>query len=175
MKKLHKNILLVAGSGRNVGKTTFMCKTIKNLQAKKLTAVKITPHFHETTPGLKQISETSDYKIFEETNPNTGKDSSRYLKSGAKKSFLIQTKKQTLPNAFNELNKFLSCKNPIIIESGGLTEVIKPGLFVFVTDNKTSKTEADILLLTQNLILGHIPDLVFSDGWKVKTDIPKPK
>ena len=57
MRPKFENILLIAGSGQNVGKTTFACQLIQNVQNQKPIAVKITPHFHKLTPGLIKIAE----------------------------------------------------------------------------------------------------------------------
>ncbi|MBK8884338.1 MAG: hypothetical protein IPN67_18855 [Bacteroidales bacterium] len=46
------NLLLIAGTGTKSGKTTMACKIIRQFSELKITAIKITPHFHETTPGL---------------------------------------------------------------------------------------------------------------------------
>ena len=47
--KIHKsNFLLVAGNGRNVGKTFLACEIIKQLSQKnEVTGVKISPHFQK--------------------------------------------------------------------------------------------------------------------------------
>ena len=59
------------------------CKLIEHFREYNITAIKITPHFHETTPGLKTIREETGYAIYEETNSDTTKDTSRMLRSGA--------------------------------------------------------------------------------------------
>ena len=46
-KANHNNILTISGTGKNVGKTSLACRIIHRLSAThKLTAVKISPHFH---------------------------------------------------------------------------------------------------------------------------------
>ena len=47
-----KNLLLFAGTGTKSGKTTMACRIIAKFPELKITAIKITPHFHETTTGL---------------------------------------------------------------------------------------------------------------------------
>jgi len=96
MNQLFENILLIAGSGRNVGKTTFACKIIRAEKEKQIYAVKITPHFHKPTPGLLEFEKGNNWIIYEETNASTKKDSSLFLQSGAKKSFLIQSEREYL-------------------------------------------------------------------------------
>ena len=51
------NLLLIAGTGTKSGKTSMACRIIEQFPELKITAIKITPHFHETTPGLASIAE----------------------------------------------------------------------------------------------------------------------
>jgi hypothetical protein len=91
MKSRFKDLLLVTGSGRNVGKTTFICSVIAGNPLQKMAAIKITPHFHDPGEGLIPIVENNNFRIFEETNIHSDKDTSRYLQAGARKSYYIQT------------------------------------------------------------------------------------
>jgi molybdopterin-guanine dinucleotide biosynthesis protein len=143
MKTQFDTILIIAGSGRNVGKTTIACQLIESEKEKNVYAVKITPHFHSITPGLIEIEKNDNWIIFEETNANTSKDTSRYLKSGAKKSYLIQVVDTGLETAFNQLLENLPKLNPIIIESAALIEIIKPGLSLFVSSGKNKNNLKD--------------------------------
>ena len=152
MKYQFENILVIAGSSRNVGKTTLVCKLIETERKKDIYAVKITPHFHSITPGLIEIAKSNNWIIFEETNANTSKDTSRYLKAGAQKSYLLQVLDGELVTAFNQLLKKLPKLNPIIIESAALNEIIKPGMSLFISSeqnksnlkSKNSNVESDL-------------------------------
>ncbi len=46
------NLLIIAGTGNKSGKTSMACRIIEQLKHLEIVSVKITPHFHETTPGL---------------------------------------------------------------------------------------------------------------------------
>lgn len=160
MKQLFENILLIAGSGRNVGKTTFACVIIKAEKEKEVFAIKITPHFHEPTPFLLEVVCGKGWTIFEETNLSIPKDSSLFLQHGAKISFLIQSEKDSLKEAFDAFKNYLPTNNPVIIESTGLVEIIKPGFLIFVLpDGECQKTEIESMLEQADLI-------VISDGKK---------
>jgi hypothetical protein len=127
------NIILIAGSARNVGKTTFVCRLLQKTKEQKPIAVKISSHFHAQTEGLKLITEEYNcFQLFEETEKTTEKDSSLYLKNGAARSFYIQAKDEFLPDAFMALLPFLSASSPIIIESASLHKYIAAGLFLFI-------------------------------------------
>jgi hypothetical protein len=124
------NILLVAGNGRNVGKTHLACGIIRQLSQKEgVVGVKISAHFHPVDKG-KVIVQKEDFKIIEE-DQITQKDSSLLLQAGAKKVYFVMANQPNLDQAFLYLNEILP-KTAIVCESGGLHEYINPGLFLFV-------------------------------------------
>ena len=166
MREKFENIILIAGSGRNVGKTTFGCGIIRAAKKQEIVAVKITPHFHDATPGLIEIEKGSGWTVSEETNAASKKDSSLFLKNGAKKSYFIQAKEDTLSNAFNVIKKYLRNEELVIIESAALHEIIQPTLFIFVLpDGKIIEKEIEPILEKADLI-------VVSNG---KQFFPSPK
>lgn len=125
------NILLVAGTNRNVGKTTFICKIIEAVaKVHEVTALKITPHFHELTDTLELIHESDNLVICKELSKKLPKDSSKMLAAGAKHVFYVQCTDEKLPEAFKILELFLPSSGPIVCESAALGNLIEPGLFV---------------------------------------------
>jgi hypothetical protein len=166
---------VVAGSGRNSGKTTLVCKLIEQFQHLGIISIKISSHFHAPVEGLIPFSGKPGYEIYEETNPHTLKDSSRMLRSGAEKVFYIQTMESCLEEAFSDLYQNLKSDKPIICESPSLVNYITPGLFVIMvaTDSIYSKNIDDLkkqphleytydeIMKTESLPIG------FADGcWK---------
>ena len=71
------NLLLIAGTGTKSGKTSMACRIISQFPELKITAIKITPHFHETTAGLLPFRKKHGYAIYEETERNGFKDTSQ--------------------------------------------------------------------------------------------------
>lgn len=126
------NLLLVAGSGRNSGKTTIVCKIIDQFRHFGIASIKISPHFHDPSDGLIHFSGKSGYEIYEETNMNISKDSSRMLKSGAEKVYYIQTIEESLNNAFSNTYMNISSGKPVICESPALINYIEPGVFIIM-------------------------------------------
>lgn len=126
------NLLLIAGTGRNVGKTSLACALIGQASiSHKVIGVKISPHFHEHSSSEKIIVRSSDFEIIEELKPMGNKDSSRMLKAGASRVFYVQTKNDdALIEVMKELQQFWSDETPVILESGGLRHFIDPGLFL---------------------------------------------
>ncbi len=155
------NLLLIAGNGRNVGKTYLACRLITRFSEKTpVTAVKITPHFY---PFQKEdvIVENDDFVILEERNLNK-KDSSLMLQAGADRVFFVMVKRNSHRQAFAELQKLLP-QHLVVCESGGLHEVVEPGLFLFL-----NSTERE-LKKEHHLQFAHL--LVTNDGKKISPNM----
>jgi hypothetical protein len=131
------NLLLVAGTGRKSGKTTMVCRIIKQLSNSGIIAVKISPHFHELSAGLITISESPGYIISEETNRTTLKDTSLMLKSGAERAFFAQVSDGYMQEAFSIILKNIPQNRPVVCESPALYKFIEPGVLVLmISDNE---------------------------------------
>ena len=133
------NLLLIAGTGTKSGKTSVACRIIEQFHNLNITAIKISPHFHETTPGLKTIREETGYAIYEETNRNTTKDTSRMLQSGACKVYFAKVLDNRLKFVFEKIMDFIPAGTPIICESPALRNFIDPGVFVIMTSGTINK------------------------------------
>ena len=133
------NLLLIAGTGTNSGKTSMACKIIEQFPDLEITAIKISPHFHETTTGLISKSEKKGYSIYEETNTDTSKDTSSMLHSGAHKVYFAKVWDDQLPDVFNEIMEFIPANVPVICESPALRNYIEPGVFIIMTSNVVNK------------------------------------
>jgi len=176
MNEISKNILLISGSGRNIGKTSFIRKVIECNASQKPVAVKITPHFHEPTSGLLSISDTPNYRIFQEANRTSGKDSSLFLEAGAWKVFYIQAPDIYLKETFSLLVPQLLPDQPIVIESAALRKFIEPGLYLFIQKEdqevKPSALEmrklADCLVFSDGVQFSRNPEsITFNKIWEV--------
>lgn len=150
---MHKpNILIVAGTGRNIGKTVSACRIIGQLAKNhEPVGVKISPHFHKLEENEKYLHQSEKFVIIEEKNISR-KDSSRMLQSGAKKVFYVQCKPGHLAGAMDHLLPLLNSKSPVIVESGGLYGILEPGLLVFISGEEVKKnvhirTESSVLHL----------------------------
>lgn len=176
MRERFKNILVVAGSGRNCGKTSFINQLIKACSGHKITAIKITPHFHPPTEGLEILYSEEKYHIFKETNRSSEKDSSRFLQAGANSSFYIQVVDEYLEDAFKTCLNFIDLEQPLIIESAKLAQIIQPALFLFIhKKHKEIKSSASgIIKLADQIIISDgaafdlQPDKIeFNQQWKI--------
>jgi len=125
------NMIVIAGNGRNVGKTTFARSIIRHFSEKAdVIAIKTSPHLHKINDDLEVICMTSDFIVAEEKGISR-KDSSLLLQAGAKRVYFIMAKQEFLESAFSVISGKLD--NQIVIaESGGLHELVAPGIFFFV-------------------------------------------
>lgn len=127
------NLLLIAGTGRKVGKTTLACRLIGQCsEFQKITAVKISPHLHTQEPGQVIIEQNADFAIIRETNTHSGKDSSRMLQAGAENVYYVQCNDRNLRKPLSILFTLIPDDRPVICESGALLRYVKPGLFLLV-------------------------------------------
>jgi hypothetical protein len=134
-----KNLLLIAGTGTKSGKTSMACKLIRNFPELKITAVKITPHFHETTAGLLPIAEETGYSIYEESDTGSFKDTSRMLGAGAHKVYFAKVRDHQLFEVFAEIMKLIPPDAPVICESPALRNFVEPGVFIIMTSEDINK------------------------------------
>ena len=133
------NLLLIAGTGTRSGKTSMACRIIEQFSDLKITAIKISPHIHERTAGLIPKTEKKGYSVYEETNSNTSKDTSRMLNSGADRVFFAVVWDSQLLNVFNEIMEVIPINTPVICESPVLRNFIEPGVFIIMNSYKINK------------------------------------
>jgi len=138
-----QNLLLIAGTGRNTGKTTLACSIINKFSSDvQIAGLKISPHFHGGTKSLKEIVANENFNIYQETSLTSGKDSSLMLKAGATKVYYIEVLDEHLKTAFDEFLKIPQPKTPIVCESPALINYVKPAVF-FIVDNENNKKKKE--------------------------------
>lgn len=127
------NLMLIAGTGRNVGKTTFACQLIQQFsKTHEVVGIKISPHLHVQAKGQKILAGDATFQIIEETNPDLDKDSSRMLRAGATRVFYLQTGDKNIREPFEQLLEMIPKNHPVICESGALLNYARPALFVII-------------------------------------------
>jgi len=134
------NMLLVAGAGRNVGKTSFICELIGHFSSlQELTGIKISPHHHSMSDENMMIHQSDHFIIREEANAGSGKDSSRMLKAGAKRVYYIEAADIYISDALNEIMPGIETR-PVICESAALRKYLIPGIFIFIDSIRAEGT-----------------------------------
>jgi len=176
------NLLLIAGTGNKSGKTTLACRIIGQLRHEGVIGVKITPHFHETTPGLVMLSETGGFSIYEETSTEAGKDTSRMLNAGAKRVFFAKVTDNDLLSAFKAILDHIPEDAPVVCESPALRYFAEPGLFIIMDSDKSNNKKNIKQLqelphvkfnLEEILKLEEIPVYFESGKWFYKLTAPE--
>ena len=139
----YPNILIIRGTGRNVGKTLTACKIITELSKKHETVgIKISPHFHPLNGAQQIIMQSENFVVANEQDIASNKDSSRMLQAGAKKVYYIQAKNNLLTSALQPVLEAINSEVPVVIESGGLYDFIEPGLLLYVIGTEAKKKKA---------------------------------
>ena len=155
---LLENMIIVGGTGRNIGKTTLAETLIKKLNRfGPVVGIKISNikpeglEFH----GDHDVQSHENFSIWEETSTNGNKDSMRFLKAGAQKSFFIQTSDEYLPDAFQEMQKHLDGNEIVVCESNSLINIMKPAVFLMVKgeSNDASKVYVEKFLEMADYVL----------------------
>ncbi len=123
--------IIVAGTARNVGKTTLVCDIIRKNSKKKILALKFITlksegHKHQ------HHSDVDTYLISEEKDLSLEKDTVKMLKAGADKSYLIISKEEYIEKALSQFLNQLKPNDYVIAESATLRKFINPKLFIIV-------------------------------------------
>ena len=131
--------IIVSGTARNVGKTTFVCQLITKYKNEDIIAIKVSPHFHSIDPDAEVIEENEDFIIIKEHKDNTRKDSSKMLKAGAKEVYFIMTLDESLSKVVSYLNSVIDVNSRIIIESAAIRRHINPLEFYLIYNNENTR------------------------------------
>lgn len=169
------NLLLVSGTSRNAGKTTFACKLIKHIaKSNTVVAIKITPHFHELGCFANVLYKSEELVISQEMDTDIPKDSSKMLAAGASKVYYIQGDDSQLEKVIDYLKPLIPNTNAIVCESAALRSIAEPGILVFMSIDRSLpiKKNSDKISLADYHYWDYnysIEDFDFNDGeWKNK-------
>jgi hypothetical protein len=150
------NMILIAGAGRNVGKTNLACELIRHFSsALEVVGIKISPHFHQKSHENELVNQSDKFIISKEIHTESQKDSSRMLKAGAHKVYFIEADDKYVSDAFRVVASEIDSR-PIICESAALRKFVHPGIFIFIDKNLTpgnskhedQKEKADFIVHT---------------------------
>ena len=147
MQKIN-NLLLIAGTGRNTGKTSLACSIINNFHHQhRLIGIKISPHFHPENKKNKAICSSDSWFIYEEMKADTEKDSSKMLDAGAMRVFYIEVEDADLAKAFENLLMLIPEHSLLVCESPALRKYIHPSVFFIVDHPRQKNKKRDVLEL----------------------------
>jgi len=178
------NYLIIGSTGRNIGKTEFACRVIENHSTREdIYGVKIIPvdkkedncHRGIDSCGLCN-SLCGEYNITEEKIADSPKDTSRMLKAGAKKVYLLIVDRNCLESGIKAFSKIVPNDALMVIESNSIRNVIDPGLFIVIKNKKSSSIKptcaeviefADEIVGFDNMNWDFNPDrvLIQNESW----------
>lgn len=133
-KSRAKNLLIVGGAGRNVGKTEFVCRLIRSLAGRyAIYALKVSAIFPDEHLYHGDHSQDSpEGKLFEEHRHNGTKDTSRMLRAGAKKVFYLRSDDAGIAAGYSEFLKRIPSGALVVCESNSLRSAVDPALHIVV-------------------------------------------
>src|SRR5690606_33265073 len=157
------NLVLIAGNGRNGGKTMLACRIITFFSTTtEVIGLKISPHSHLFNE--EDVLFRNEKMIILDEKQNSLKDSSLMLQAEAKKVYFVMVEPEYLNESIDKIIEFLP-RSLIICESGGLHEFVTPGLFLMVR-----RKDDEIL---KKHLLHFSPIIVNNDGKNFDFDIQK--
>ncbi len=181
------NILIIGSTGRNTGKTEFACRIIeKHSTQKEIIGVKVIPvdknevDCHRGLEGCGLCNSlTGDYKIIEEMATDSFKDTSKMLKAGAKKAYLLLVDRNSLEKGIDAILRILPDNALIVIESNSIRKVIEPGLFIVIKklmNNSVKHSCAEVIEFADKIIEFNDMDwdfhpdkvLIQNESWIIK-------
>ncbi len=126
------NLLIVSGLGRNIGKTELAAQIIaQQSKLSQVFGIKVSV-ISPNPSSLVAHQQHTSYRIFEETNPASTKDTSRMLRSGAGKVYYLQAGSDGVRTAFEELLRLIPEDLPVVCESNSLGDFFSPGLHLLL-------------------------------------------
>lgn len=155
------SIVVVGGHSRSVGKTSVVAGLIAATPEMRWTAIKITQYGHGICSAdgapCDCATDNHSWAITEENDRSGDSDSSRFLVSGAERSYWVRTRWGMLAEAMPVLREKLI--GNVIIESNSVMKFVRPDVYLAVLDpgNADFKKSALQFLDRATAVLVHDP------------------
>jgi len=169
-----ENMLMIGSSGSNVGKTELACALLRRFGGNhRIVGVKVTAIEGKdgSCPrgGLGCgvcSSMDAEYRITEETDRHSRKDTGRLLVAGADKVYWLRVMRTHLCQGLTAVLEAVGRDTVLICESNSLRQVVEPGLFLIVdrADRRSWKRSAQ-------QVRQHADRNVLSDGSRFDLDL----
>lgn len=178
-----KNLLIIGGSGKNVGKTTFALSLINKISNHTpVIGLKVSTHKpgEELFHGNHISVLSNDYRITTETRKFPHKDTALMLDAGANSSYYIEVAGNKIVEAYDKfLKEHNQLRLPVVCESRTLRNHVIPGLFIMLVNENEIKKETDHYMSLADHIhyfnndiskLHQLADAITfgPEGWKLK-------
>lgn len=160
-KTINKQLLIIGGTKRNIGKTTLIEKIIQKFSSEfDIIAFKIKTiypydsffHGKDRNP----LAKNENFRLIEEKNKEGIEDTNRMLNAGAKKVFKLKTKANFIFDGFNEITKVGNKRTLFICESNSLRKHVIPALYLFVKEknnNEMKPSAQEVVKFADKIIL----------------------
>ena len=135
-------IVVIGGSGKDIGKTTLVCAVISALREFRWTAVKITGHDYEPAEEGMSLGTA----IREESRAGGETDTERYLAAGARRALLVTRVGSAVP--VNEIRRALGGDRNVIFESNRIVDAMKPDVCLALVGGTERKASFERLLVS---------------------------
>ena len=146
-RPFYPNLMIVGGTGRNSGKTSFVCGLIEKFRDDlRIIGLKVSAIYADEGAfhGSHEKFEDKDIQIFRETNAGSRKDTSRMLQSGADEAWFLSVTDDNIGEGMTRFLEQINEDSVIICESNSLAKVIKPGLFIMIKRNDQQPFKARV-------------------------------
>jgi hypothetical protein len=157
------NLVLVGSSGRDAGKTTAalaLIDALNRLAPDRVVALKVTTAgepgagCHRGGEGCGACFFERPFELDEETDPSTGKDTSRLLAAGAARSFWLRARPDSIADGFLAFQAQLPPLALVVAESNSLRRAVEPGLFIMLADiGGSSRPSAELVAPMADLLV----------------------
>ncbi|HKJ63838.1 MAG TPA: hypothetical protein VJ969_00435 [Desulfopila sp.] len=155
-----RNLIIIGGSGRNVGKTEFVCRLIARLSTTNtIYGLKISAIYPDEGIFHGNHGRTDTHNaFFEETRADTGKDTSRMLRAGAARVFYLRSEDKDVLSAYSRWRRNVPADAGIVCESNSLAKYVRPAIYIMIR-----KEAGEVKPRAQKML--ELADMVvFSDG-----------
>jgi hypothetical protein len=152
-------IVVIGGSGKDVGKTALVCAVISALREFDWTAVKITGHDYGPVEEDRPLTRAV---IREETSAGEDTDTGRYLAAGARRALLVTRFEAVV--AVEEIRAALGEDRNVIFESNRIVDVLKADVCVALVGGQERKPSFERLL--------RLADAALIVGGAASADLP---
>ena len=129
-------LVVIGGHSRSVGKTSLAVGIIAASPELRWTAIKITQYGHGICSANGHdcdcVVDEPDcpFAITPEADPDSGSDTSRFLKAGAEQVYWVRTRVGQLDLAMPELNRLLADREFVIMESNSILGFLDPDVYL---------------------------------------------
>jgi sugar/nucleoside kinase (ribokinase family) len=141
-------IVVVGGSGKDVGKTGVVCAVISALREYEWTAVKITGHDY---PAGGSNESSAALVIREETRAGEETDTARFLRAGAKRALLVTRVGDEVP--MDEIRAALGSDRNVVFESNRILDTVKPDVCLALVGGDERKASFVRLMRAADAVL----------------------